>query len=149
MLNSISTPVKWAVGIGLAVILALFLWLLVTKGWNGIGNYLFHRQANELNQKIKDQLAQAAEQKKVLEQTLIELARSKEELAKATKAREEAEKIFNDKSKTAAQKIAAYEASMSAAPIHTDAVNVTTADLCQRAKDIGSSQGVIDSLCTK
>ena len=150
MLSNIPNPVKWIVGAGLVIALGLMIWFgVLTKAWNGIGNFLFHRQANELSQDVKDQLAKAAEQKKLLEQTLLELAKSKEELAKATKAREEAEKIFNDKSKTASEKVAAYEAAKSAAPIHTDAGSVSTEDLCARAKAIGSDQSIIDALCPK
>lgn len=150
MLSNIPNPVKWIVGAGLVIALGLMIWFgVLTKAWNGIGNFLFHRQANEMSQDVKDQLAKAAEQKKLLEQTMLELAKSKEDLATATKAREEAEKIFNDKSKTAGQKLAAFEAAKSAAPIHTDPSNVSIDDLCARAKAIGGSQDLIDALCTK
>lgn len=150
ILSNIPTPIKWIVGAGLVIALGLMIWFgVLTKAWNGIGNFFFHREAQEMSQEVKDQLAKAAEQKKVLEQTLLELAKAKEELAKATKAREEAEKIFDDKSKTATQKLAAYEAAMSGAPIHTDASNVSTEDLCARAKANGSSQATIDALCPR
>jgi hypothetical protein len=148
--SNTSSPVKWIVGAGLVIALGLMIWFgVLTKAWNGLGNLLFHHQANEMSQDVKDQLAKAAEQKKVLDQTLLDLAKSKEDLAKATKAREDAEKIFDDKSKTATQKLAAYEAAMSAAPIHTDASNVSTEDLCARAKANGSSQATIDALCAR
>ena len=150
MFSNIPNPVKWIVGAGLIIALGLMIWFgVLTRAWNGIGNLLFHRQANEMSQDVKDQLAKAAEQKKVLEQTLLELAKSKEDLAKATKAREDAERIFNDASKTSKEKVAAFEAAMSAAPIHTDPSNVSTDDLCARAKAIGSDPTIISALCTK
>lgn len=148
MLSNIPTPIKWVVGVGLIVALGLMIWFgVLTKAWNGIGNFFFHRQANELSQEVKDQLAKAAEQKKALEQTLLELAKSKEDLAKATKAREEAEKIFNDSSKTAKEKVAAFEAAMSASPTPTDPRNVSTEDLCARAKAAGTDPAIIAALC--
>jgi DNA repair exonuclease SbcCD ATPase subunit len=94
-------------------------------------------------------LDEAKEQKKELEKTLLELKQAKEDLAKAQKAREEAEKIFNDRSKTANEKVKAFEAAMSNAPVHTDTTGVTTDDLCARAKANGSDPAVIAALCGK
>ena len=149
MLSNIPNPVKWIVGAGIVIALGLMIWFgVLTRAWNGIGNLLFHHQANEMSQDVKDQLAKAAEQKKVLDQTLLELAKSKEDLAKATQAREDAEKIFNDKSKTASQKVAAFEAIKSAAPIVNDP-GTSLEELCARAKANGSDQRVIDALCSK
>ncbi len=149
MLSNIPNPIKWIVGAGLVIALGLMIWFgVLTKAWNGIGNLLFHRQANELSQDVKDQLAKAAEQKKVLEQTMLELAKSKEELAMATKAREDAEKIFDDKSKTANEKVAAYKAARSAPTPIIDPSKLSDEDLCAKAKSVGAAQSVIDLLCS-
>lgn len=146
-LSKIPKAVRWPLGIGIGVLFAIVLWFYGAKAWNGIGNYFFHRKADALSADVKKQLADAAEQKKLLERTLIELQLSKEELARATKAREDAERIFNDKSKTASEKLKEYQQVMSANPIRTDPTGVTTSDLCARAKAIGSDQSVIDALC--
>lgn len=64
MLSNIPNPVKWIVGAGIVIALGLMIWFgVLTRAWNGIGNLLFHHQANEMSQDVKDQLAKAAEQK--------------------------------------------------------------------------------------
>lgn len=98
---------------------------------------------------LQKELDSATEQKKEIEQTLIEFAKSKEALAAATKEREIREEIFNDKTKNAKEKVQAYEAAVSAAPVHTDPTNISTDDLCRRARSLGSSQATIDALCTR
>lgn len=148
-LNKIPTPIRWAIGIALVAILIFFIWYKGTQGWNQIGNFFFHRQINAERAKVQKELTDAAAQKQELEKTLVEFAKAKEALAAAQKEREIREQIFNDANKTAKEKVAAYKAAMSAAPVHTDPTGVSTEDLCQRAKSIGGSQATIDALCSR
>jgi hypothetical protein len=147
LLNKIPRSVQFTIGAGLAILLALLIFYKGTQIWNGIGNFFFHRQINAERSKVQKELDSAAEQKKALEQTLIELAKSKEALAAASKEREIRDQIFNDKNKTAKEKVAAFEAAMQSAPVRTDPTGVSTNDLCERARSLGASQATIDALC--
>jgi uncharacterized protein YlxW (UPF0749 family) len=148
-LNQLPAPIRYLILGGLVIVIIILIWLYGTRVWNGVGNYLFHRQANQMSEEVQKKLAQAEEQKKELEKTLLELKQAKDDLAKAQKAREEAEKAFDDKSKTASQKLDAFKKAMSDAPVHTDTTGVTTDDLCARAKANGSDPAVIAALCTR
>jgi biopolymer transport protein ExbB/TolQ len=155
---AINTFMKWfkanaiitiPLTIGLVLTLGFFAWYKSAWVFNGIGNIWFAAKVSWQGKNLQKELDSAATQKKEIEQTLIELAKSKEALAAATKEREIREQIFNDKTKTSKEKIQAYEAAMSAAPVHTDPTGVTTDDLCERARSLGSSQATIDALCTR
>jgi len=146
-LDTIPAPVKWIVGTALVVVFLIFAWLFLTRGMNAVKDFVFWRQANQKQQEVNTKLAKAEEQQKALDITLQEYAKSKEALAAAKKESEIREKIFNDNSKTASQKVAAYKDALSAAPTVTDPVGVSTDDLCQRAKAIGGSSQLIAALC--
>lgn len=137
------------VGIVFAVTLSLvlFLWYKGAQTWNGIGNFLFHRQINAERQRVIKDLESAAEQKKVLEQTLRELAEAKKDLETVKAEKDRLEKIFNDQSKTAAEKVAEFKKAVADDPEHSPTDNITTEDLCARAKAIGSSAATIAALC--
>jgi hypothetical protein len=147
-ISKIPTPIKWGLGIGIIFVLSLLMWFgVLTKAWNGIGNWLFSRQINAERAKVQKELDQAAEQKKVLEQTLLEYKQAKEELVTVKAEKDRLEQVFNDKSKTASDKVAEFKAAAADTPVHTPTDNITTADLCARAKAAGSSPGVVAALC--
>lgn len=133
--------------VGLVLILGFFIWYQGSHVWNGVGNMWFAAKMSWQQKNLQKELESVPAQKKALEETFIELAKSKEALAAATREREIREEIFNDKTKTAKEKLQIYESVMSAAPVHTDPSGVTTNDLCTRAKALGSSQPTIDALC--
>lgn len=135
------------VSVGLVLILGLVVWYKGSQVWNGIGNYLFHRQINAEQVRVQKELEGAAEQKRALEQTLIELAAAKRDLADVKAEKDRLEKIFNDQSKTAAEKVAEFKKAVADDPVHTPTDNVTTESLCARAKAIGSSAATVAALC--
>lgn len=148
----INSILKWIkvnpiIVIGIVIILAIFIWYFQTKLWNGVGNLVFAAKMTWQEKNLQKELDSAAAQQKEIDQTLLELAKSKEALAAAKREREIAEKIFDDKSKTAKEKVAAYEAALQGAPVHTDSSGVTVNDLCARAKAIGASAATVASLC--
>jgi biopolymer transport protein ExbB/TolQ len=135
--------------VGLVLILGFFVWYKSVGILNALGNAWFAAKMSWQGRQLQKELDSADVQKKEIEQTLIEFAKSKEALAAATKEREIREEIFNDKTKNAKEKVQAYEAAISAAPVRTDPTGVTVDDLCQRARAIGSSQATIDALCAR
>lgn len=146
--KQLSSSAKWALAIGVALILGLVIWFGgVTKAWNSIGNRLFARQMNAKRAEVQKELDDAAAQKKVLEQTLLEYKQAKEELTAVKAEKDRLEKIFNDKSKAASEKVAEFKAALADDPVHTSTDNITTDDLCARAKAIGSSAATIAALC--
>lgn len=147
VLNKIPVPFRWAIGIALAGILIFFLWYKGTQLWNGIGNYFFHRQINAANAKVQKDLDLAAEQKKELEKTITELAVAKKELESVKAEKDRLESIFNDQSKTAAQKVAEFKKAVSDDPEHTPTDGITSEDLCARSKAIGASAATIAAVC--
>lgn len=147
--DKIPVPFRLPILIGAGIILLIALWFYGTTFKNHISNTLFQHKEQKIDKDVQKQLAQAAEQKKELDKTLLELKQAREDLDKAKAQREQAEVIFNDKFKTATQKLADYKTVMSDPSIHTDPTGVTTDDLCERAKQVGSDQAVIDALCTK
>lgn len=147
VLNKIPSPLRWFLVIGLAVAVGILLWYKGSQVWNGIGNALFRRQINTERSKVQKELDSATEQKKQLEQTLIELRLAKQELVTVKAEKDRLETIFNDQSKTAAQKVAAFKAAAADDPVHTPTDNITTKDLCARAKAIGSSAATIAAVC--
>lgn len=146
-LSKIPSPIKWIVGTGLVCLLFLVLWLWATKGVNGISNFFFWRQANAKLAKVNADLEDSKKKQAIIDQTLKDLAASEQRVAEAEKARIEAERIFKDATKTAKEKVAAYEAAMRDNPVHTDPAGVTTDDLCARAKTANSNPDLIRALC--
>lgn len=135
--------------IALVIALTLGWWFYGTRVWNGIGNWMFHRQINAERSKVDKELQDAAKQKQALEQTLLELKQAKEDLAQAKADRELAEKLFYDQSKTSAEKVAEYKKALATAPTHTDTTGITGDDLCARASASNSSPAIIAALCAK
>lgn len=147
ILNKIPPVVQAGIVVVLALSLAVFVWYKGAQVWNGIGNFLFHRQINAERAKVSAELEAAAGQKKVLEQTLRDLAEAKKDLESVKAEKDRLEKIFNDQSKTAAEKVAEFKKALADDPVHTPTDNITTEDLCTRAKAIGSSAATIAALC--
>lgn len=146
-LNKIPNPIKWGIGIGFIIILVFLFWYRGTQIWNGVGNWLFSRQINAERVKVQKELDSAAAQKKVLEQTLLDYKAAKEELTTVKAEKDRLEAIFNDKSKTASEKVAAFKAAVADDPVSTPTDGITIEDLCARAKTSGSSAAVIAALC--
>lgn len=132
----------------LVIALTLGWWFYGTRIWNGVGNWLFHRQINAERQKVDKELAEAAEQKKVLEQTLLEYGQAKKELVMVKAEKDKLEQIFNDKSKTAQDKVAAFKAAAADNFLVTPTDGVTVDALCQRARSTNASAATISALCS-
>lgn len=147
LLNSIPKPVQIGIVIVLGAVLFFFLWYKGTQLWNGIGNFFFHRQINAERVKVQKELDDAVEQKKQFELTLQELAVAKKDYADAKAEKDRLEGIFNDQSKSAAAKVAAFKAAVADDPVNTPTDNVTTEDLCARAKAIGASAATVAAVC--
>lgn len=145
--NKIPKGLRYLLAAGAILIIIILLWFYGAKAWNGIGNHFFQKEVAKARAEIQSQLDKAAEQKKELDKALLELDQAKKDLAAASRAREEAEKVLNDKSKTASEKVAAYKAALADAPVSTPTTGITTSDLCQRAKNSGASEAVVSALC--
>lgn len=145
--NTIPNYIKWFVGMGLIVILAI---LLIYKGqqvWNGIGNKIFEWKIGRKQEEVNKDLDEAAKQKVLLEQSLKELQQAKEELITAKAETDRLKGIFYDSSKTSSEKVAEFKKAVSDDPVRTPTDNITTNDLCERAKSIGASPATITTLC--
>jgi ABC-type transport system involved in cytochrome bd biosynthesis fused ATPase/permease subunit len=147
VLNKIPPPVKVIGGLAIVVILVFFLWYKGTQIWGGIGNWLFHRQINAEREKVQKELESAAEQKKALELTMREFAAAKAELEMVKAEKDRLEKIFNDQSKTASEKVAEFKKAVADDPKHTPTDNVTIGDLCARARAANASAATVAALC--
>jgi len=147
MFNNIPAPVKWIVGTGVTVILLILLWLYATKGINGIQSFIFYKKANAEQAKINADLEKAKQQQAIIDQTLRDYKQAKADYDSVKAEKDKLEKVFNDQSKSAAEKVAAFKAALADDPVHTPTDNVTTDDLCARAKAIGSSPATITALC--
>jgi hypothetical protein len=75
------------------------------------------------------------------------LAVAKKDLEVEKAETDRLKKVFNDQAKTAAEKVAEFKKAVADDPVHTPTDNVTTEDLCARAKAIGSSAATIAALC--
>jgi hypothetical protein len=133
--------------VGLVLILGFFIWYKGSQAWNDIGNYLFQRQINAERLKVQKELDNAAAQKKALEQTLQELAAAKQNYADIKAQKDELEKVFNDSSKTSAEKVAAFRASVKDDPKFTATDGITAESLCARAREIGASAATVATVC--
>lgn len=149
VLSKVPRRTIYIVGTAIVVIVLVFAWVGLTKGWNGISNFVFWKQANAKQKEVDQKLQKADDQQKLIDQTLLQLAESEKKLAEATKARVEAERIFNDSTKSSQEKVKAFKESLVTNPIVTDPGTVTDDDLCARAKAAGSSAAVIAALCTQ
>lgn len=145
--NSIPSIVKYPILVGLAILLILFVVFKGQTTWNHIGNKIFEWKIGRKQEEVNKDLADAARQKILLEQSLKELQQAKEELVTAKAETDRLKGIFNDSSKTSAAKVAEFKKAVSDDPVHTPTDNITTNDLCERAKVIGASPATIATLC--
>lgn len=142
-----SAGMKIAAAFALIVLLSIGWWFYGAQVWNGIGNKVFEWKIGKKQEQVNKELADAAEQKKILEQTLFEYAQSKKELEAVKAEKDRLEQVFNDKSKTASEKVAEFKKIAGSEPEHTATDGVTLNELCERAKAAGASQSTINSLC--
>lgn len=148
MIKSIPRLYLVAGAVVLVVVLSIGWFVGFSRVWNGIGNALFHRQINAERQKVDKELAEAAETKKALEQTLLEYGQAKKEIVTVKAEKDKLEQIFNDKSRTAQDKVAAFKAAVADDPVVTPTDGVTVDALCQRARSTNASAATIAALCT-
>jgi biopolymer transport protein ExbB/TolQ len=153
---AINSFVKWfkanalitiPLSVGLVLILGFFVWYKSAGILNALGNTWFAAKMSWQGRQLQKELDSAIEQKKEIDKTLLELAQSKQELTSVKAEKDRLEKVFNDQSKTAAEKVAEFRKAVADDPVHTPTDNVTTEDLCARAKAIGSSAATIAALC--
>jgi hypothetical protein len=133
--------------IGLVLILGFFVWYKSAQIFNGIGNMWFAIKMSAQGRQLQRELESADVQKKEIEKTLVELALSKKDLDAAKAETDQLKKVFNDQSKTAAEKVAEFQNAVADEPVHTPTDNVTTEGLCARAKAIGASAATTAALC--
>ena len=145
--NKIPNAIKIPVIAGLTILILLFVVFKGQSVWNHVGNKIFEWKIGKKQEEVNKDLADAARQKVLLEQSLKELQQAKEELAAAKAETDRLKGIFNDSSKTSAAKVAEFKKAVSDDPVHTATDNITTDDLCERAKVIGASPATIATLC--
>lgn len=146
-LSRLPPTIRLIIIVAVSVLILIGVWFYGAKAWNGIGNKVFEWRTGKKLEQVEKQLKEAENQKKELEKTLLELKQAKEDLAVATKARQQAEAIFNDSSKTSAQKVEAFKDTLGEPPVRTDTTGITTDSLCERAKATGAAAAVISALC--
>jgi hypothetical protein len=147
VLNKIPAPIRWAIGIGLAITLAFFLWYQGTRIWNGIDNAIFAAKMSWQEKNLKQELDGAATRKQELEKTLTELAVVKKDYEDAKAEKDRLEAISNDSAKSAAQKVAEFKKLVAENPVSTPTDGITSESLCQRARAMGASEATIGALC--
>lgn len=145
--DGIPNFIKIAIGVGLAIILVLFLVFKGQQAWNGIGNKIFEWKIGKKQEDVNKDLADAAKQKVVLEQSLKELKQAKEELTAAKAETDRLKGIFNDSSKTSAAKVEEFRKAVADDPVHTPTDGITIDSLCERAKASNSSPATVAALC--
>jgi biopolymer transport protein ExbB/TolQ len=153
---AINSFVKWfkanalitiPLSVGLVLILGFFVWYKSAGILNALGNTWFAAKMSWQGRELKKELDSAAEQKKEIDKTLLELAQSKQELTSIKAEKDRLEKVFNDQSKTAAEKVAEFRKAVADDPVRTPTDNITTEDLCQRARALGASDATVSALC--
>ena len=145
--DSIPNLIKWSIIAGIVIMLGIFVVFKGQQVWNGIGNKVFEWKIGKKQEDVNKDLANAAKQKDALEQSLKELRQAKEELTVAKAETDRLKGIFNDSSKTSAAKVEEFKKAVSDGPVRTPTDNITTNDLCERAKAIGASAATIAALC--
>ena len=146
-LSRIPPTFRLIIIVAVSILIVIGVWFYGAKAWNGIGNKVFEWRTGRKLEQVEKQLREAENQKRELEKTLLELKQAKEDLAVATKARQQAEEIFNDSSKTSAEKVAAFKDALRDDPVRTDTTGITTESLCERAKAAGADAAVVSALC--
>ena len=133
--------------IGVVIILASLIWWFQAKLWNGIGNAIFAAKMSWQEKNLQKELESAAAQQKEIDKTLTELALAKQEKEAAKAETDRLKKVFNDQSKTAAEKVAEFKKAMATEPVVTPTDGITSEDLCARSKALGASATVTAALC--
>lgn len=149
MINSF---LKWIKGnpiiaIGAVIILAILTWYFQTKIWNGIGNTIFAAKMTWQGRSVQKDLESAAAQQKEIDKSLTELAVRKKELEAVKAETDRLKNVFNDQSKTAAEKVAEFKKAVADDPVHTPTDNISSEDLCARARAIGASPTTVAAVC--
>jgi biopolymer transport protein ExbB/TolQ len=133
--------------VGMVLILGFFVWYKSAGILNAFGNTWFAAKMSWQGRQLQKELDNAAEQKKEIEQTLLDLAVAKKDLEVEKAETDRLKKVFNDQAKTAAEKVAEFKKAVADDPVHTPTDNVTTEDLCARAKAINASAATITAVC--
>lgn len=149
MINSL---IKWLksnpiIAAGIVIILIVFIWWFQITVWNGIGNTIFAAKMTWQGRSVQKDLESAAAQQKEIDKTLTELALAKQEKEAAKAETDRLKQVFNDQSKTAAEKVAEFKKAMATQPVVTPTDGITSESLCERAKAVGASAATIQSLC--
>lgn len=149
---AINSLLKWfksnpIIAIATVLVLAIFIWYFQAKLWNGVGNAIFAARMSWQNRSVQKELESAAAQQKEIDKTLTELAVAKKEVESAKAETDRLVKVFNDQSKTAAEKVAEFKKAMATEPVTTATDGITSEDLCARAKALGASASVTAALC--
>lgn len=149
MINSV---IKWLKGnpiiaAGIVIILIAFIWWFQAKLWNGIGNTIFAAKMSWQGRSVQKDLESAAAQQKEIDKTLTDLAVAKKELEITKAESDRLKQVFNDQSKTAAEKVAEFKKAMATQPVITSTDGITSESLCERAKAVGASAATVAALC--
>jgi hypothetical protein len=145
--NAVPNLVKYPIIIGIVIILGIFVVFKGQQTWNHIGNKIFEWKIGKKQEQVNKDLADAAKQKAALEQSYKELAQAVKERDEAKAETDRLKVIFNDSSKTSAAKVAEFKKAVADEPVHTPTDNITTNELCERAKAIGASAATIAAVC--
>lgn len=149
MINSV---IKWLQGnpiiaAGIVIILIAFIWWFQITLWNGIGNTIFAAKMTWQGRSVQKDLESAAAQQKEIDKTLTDLAVAKKELEITKAESDRLKQVFNDQSKTAAEKVAEFKKAMATQPVITSTDGITSESLCERAKAVGASAATVAALC--
>lgn len=148
----INSLIKWLKGnpvitIAIAIVLVIIIWRFQAKLLNGFGNAIFAAKMSWQERSVQKELESAAVQQKEIDKTLTNLAVAKRELEITKAESDRLKQVFNDQSKTAAEKVAEFKKAMAAEPVTSPTDGITSEDLCARAKAIGASGATIAALC--
>lgn len=130
-------PVGWRIPLVVAAALVLILgtWMYGANLKNHLGNWWYARGTAQSHEEIDKLKAQVADEQKKANDAVAAFEAEKLVTAEERKKRELAENILEDKSKTANEKLRAYEAIVNAPATHTGPQS--TDELCARAKAHG------------
>lgn len=147
-----NSVIKWLKGnpiiaAGIVIILIAFIWWFQITLWNGIGNTIFAAKMTWQGRSVQKDLESAATQQKEIDKTLTDLAVAKKELEITKAESDRLKQVFNDQSKTAAEKVAEFKKAMATQPVVTPTDGITSESLCERAKAVGASAATVAALC--
>lgn len=127
----------WRIPLIVFVALSLLLgtWLFGANLKNHLGNWWYARGTAQSHEEIDKLKAQVADEQRKANDAVAAFEAEKLVTAEERKKRELAENILEDKSKTASEKLKAYDAIVNAPATHTGPQS--TDELCARAKAHG------------